>query len=176
MIDDDLFAAFSEPGDSGQDDDPFASLDSSEVEDDPFSSLGFDEDDDDLFSALPPEPPAIMEEPEPEPEWETVEAEEPPTITDERPEWLRELGGFEEEAPAIAQPAAAAAAPPVRSRPERAGGSGLLSNMVGSGPRGMAFGMTAQQRMILSIFLFLDISVLACMLLFAIGAINIGLP
>jgi hypothetical protein len=175
MIDDDLFAAFSEPGDSGQDDDPFASLDSSEVEDDPFSSLGFDDDDDDLFSALPPEPPAIVEEPELEPEWETAEAEEPPTITDERPEWLRELGGFEEEEPATVRPPAAVA-PPVRSRPERAGGSGFLSNMVGSGPRGMAFGMTAQQRMILSIFLFLDISVLACMLLVALDAINIGLP
>jgi len=165
MVDDDLFAAFSEPGDSGEDADPFASLDSVE-EDDPFASFGFDEEDD-LFAPTPPEePPAVQEEPE----WETVVAEEPPPVTDERPDWLRELGGFEDEGATSAPPPAAP-----RARTRQSGG-GLLSNLVGSGPKGMAFGMTAQQRMILSVFLFLDIAVLACMILIAIGAVNIGLP
>ena len=35
------------------------------------------------------------------------------------------------------------------------------------------FGMTAQQRMILSIFLFLDVAVVGCLMLLAIGAIQI---
>jgi hypothetical protein len=37
--------------------------------------------------------------------------------------------------------------------------------------RGRFLGMTAQQRMILSIFLFLDVSVLGCMCLLALGAV-----
>jgi hypothetical protein len=165
MVDDDLFAAFSEPGDSKQDDDPFASLDSTQ-EDDPFGSLGFDEEEDELFAPLPPEePPAVSEEPD----WATVAAEEPPPVTDERPEWLRELGGFEEEEERTPAPA------PTQVRASRSRG-GLMSGLVGSGPKGMALGMTAQQRMILSIFLFLDIAVLACLILIAIGAVNISLP
>lgn len=165
MVDDDLFAAFSEPGDSEQDDDPFASLDSAE-EDDPFASLGFDEADD-LFAPVAPEEPAEADE---EPVWETVAAEEPPPVTDERPDWLRELGGFEEEE-------ARTAPPPVSPRPgAQQSRGGVMSSLVGKGSKGMAFGMTAQQRMILSIFLFLDVAVLACMILIAIGAVNVGLP
>jgi hypothetical protein len=37
--------------------------------------------------------------------------------------------------------------------------------------RGRFLGMTAQQRMILSVFLFLDVSVLGCVCLLALGAI-----
>lgn len=166
MVDDDLFAAFSEPSDSEQDADPFASLDSAK-EDDPFASLGFDEEDD-LFTPLAPaeEPPVMQEE---EPEWATVPAEEPPPVTDERPDWLRELSGFEEEK----KPAPAPVTPRAQASKPR---GGLMSSLTGNGPKGMALGMTAQQRMILSIFLFLDIAVLACMILIAIGAVNIGLP
>jgi hypothetical protein len=165
MVDDDLFSAFSEPSDSEPGDDPFASLDSTK-KDDPFASLGFDEEDDDLFAPLPPEEPPMMSE---EPDLVPVAAEEPPPVTDERPDWLRELGGFEEEEKRAPAPA------PTRVRASQPRG-GLMSNLVGSGQKGMALGMTAQQRMILSIFLFLDIAVLACMLLIAIGAVNIGLP
>jgi hypothetical protein len=168
MVDDDLFAAFSEPGDSEQDDDPFASLDSAE-EDDPFASLGFDEARDDLFAPVPPEEPAPAVADE-EPEWETVAAEEPPPVTDERPDWLRELGGFEEEETQKAPS-------PVTPRPSaQQSRSGVMSGLVGKGSKGMAFGMTAQQRMILAIFLFLDVAVLACVILIAIGAVNVGLP
>jgi hypothetical protein len=39
-------------------------------------------------------------------------------------------------------------------------------------PRTGALGLTAQQRMILSIFLFLDVSMLGCLCLLGIGAIQ----
>ncbi len=73
---------------------------------------------------------------------------------DETPDWLRELGGFEEEEETKAAPARTA-------RKSRAKSSGRK-----------AAGMTPQQRMILSIFLFLDVAVLGCAILFALGVIG----
>lgn len=43
----------------------------------------------------------------------------------------------------------------------------------GSGGERLILGMTAQQRAVLSVFLFLDVSALGCVLLLAAGAISI---
>jgi hypothetical protein len=72
---------------------------------------------------------------------------------EETPDWLRELGGFEEEE--------------TKAAPARTARKGKAKS---SGRR--AAGMTPQQRMILSIFLFLDVAVLGCAILFALGVIS----
>jgi hypothetical protein len=63
---------------------------------------------------------------------------------------------------AEAAPVAAGGKPRARSRPRRQSGGGST-----------VLGMTPQQRMILSIFLFLDVSVLGCLILVSIGAISL---
>lgn len=82
------------------------------------------------------------------------------------PDWLEELGGFEDTdlspSPTTQQPGATGFEP--RARAAR------RSRSRSSGRR--ALGMTPQQRMILSIFLFLDVAVIGFMLLLAIGAIS----
>lgn len=160
MSDDDLFAAFA------SDDDPFSGVD----DDDPFASLGsFD---DDPFESLgAPEADAPEAEPEDVPEDHTSPTMvSSPTVTPSssaRPEWLSELSGFDDEFGD--QPARTST--PAVSRETRS--SSVLSGMVGSGSQGVGFGMTAQQRMILSIFLFLDTAVIGVMILMYIGAINV---
>jgi hypothetical protein len=99
---------------------------------------------------LPDTLPAPEAEPSPEPEPST------PTEPGGRPEWLAELDpglGPLPEDDLVDEPAP-------RSRRRRAAPSGK--------PRAL----TPQQRMLLSIFLFLDIAVLGCFLLLAIGAIS----
>jgi hypothetical protein len=162
MSDDDLFAAFSsgpDPFSDGDDNDPFASLGS--FDDDPFGSLG-----------APDEEKSFDSEPKDIPEVHTsATIVSSPTVTPSsgaRPEWLRELSGFDEEF----------GDRPARSKTKKAvsqekSSSSVLSGMVGSGPQGVGFGMTAQQRMILSMFLFLDTAVIGVLILMYIGAINV---
>ena len=47
-----------------------------------------------------------------------------------------------------------------------------LAALAGTGPKGMALGMTAQQRMVLAVFLFLDVAVLGFLLLYALDVIR----
>jgi hypothetical protein len=180
MEDDDLFAALSGSDDPADDDDLFASLDTPADDETPGDSPALGTDADDPFAALDAvsdddpfapvgAPPATEDD-----AGDLLEADIglPPLVTTEpaeaaRPEWLRELSGFEEEefedepeAPAVPR------APGVLGT--------ILSSLVGRGPQGIGFGMTAQQRMVLSIFLFLDVAAIGCMLLIAIGAVNIG--
>lgn len=146
---DDLFAGFS--NDVLKDvDDPFASLDEA-PDDDLFSHLeATAEDDQDAWRE--PVAPA-----------ETVASDEPlPPLPDAAvPEWLSELGIERDE---IVEDQ-------LKAAPERDTAEPLTA-ISGSGPKGMAFGMTAQQRMILSIFLFLDVAVLGFLLLYALGVIQ----
>ncbi len=150
--DEDLFGGFDEQPLAGEED-PFASLDEL-VDSDPFAGLEAPQEqaafaDADEFNESMPTRPA----------W----ADEQPLAGGETPEWLRELGVGAEEG----ERGGPADAP----RPSRARGSALTA-LAGSGPRGMAFGMTAQQRMVLAIFLFLDVLVFSALILIAIGAIN----
>lgn len=172
--DDDLFGAFSSPDpddpfaslDAAPADDPFASLDAA-GDDDPFSTLTLGSEpqpaaDDDIFGAFGE--PERVDIPESQPDFDESAT---------RPAWLSELdGGFDDDfgaAPVAApRPGAARAAKGTSSARE-----GILAQFVGSGPQGMAFGMTAQQRMVLAIFLFLDVAVIGFMILLAIGAIAI---
>ncbi|MBN1120179.1 MAG: hypothetical protein JXJ17_03815 [Anaerolineae bacterium] len=162
MNDDDLFAAFasdSEPFSDGDDEDPFASLGS--FDDDPFESLGAPEEK--SFDAEPKDIPEVHTSP-------TIVSS--PTTTPSggaRPEWLRELSGFDEEFDD--KPARAKSRK--KSAPREKQSSSVLSGMVGSGPQGVGFGMTAQQRMVLSMFLFLDTAVIGVLILMYIGAINV---
>jgi hypothetical protein len=160
MSDDDLFAAFSSDSDplSDRDDDPFASLGS--FDDDPFDSLGAPEEK--SFGAEPKDIPEVHTSPT------MVSAPTTTPSSGARPEWLRELSGFDEEfddKPASTRSRKAA--------PQKKQSSSILSGMVGSGPQGVGFGMTAQQRMILSMFLFLDTAVIGVLILMYIGAINV---
>jgi len=162
--DDDLFAAFTSGSD---DDDPFASLDSP-GEDDLFSGLGGSND---PFSSLIPD-----EEDEPDlfqPHTDS-EPDSPFSAFDEeeeaRPAWLSELGGDFDESPA---PKKETSAPKRRLKSSGGSEEGLLAQFVGRGPSGYGLGMTAQQRMVLSIFLFLDVTVIGFMLLLVIGAISL---
>jgi len=166
MADDDLFAAFS------SDSDPFSDMD----DDDPFASLGSFDDADPFESLGEPEEKSFDAEQKDVPEDHTS-----PTIVSSptmaptsgaRPEWLSELSGFDEEfgdQPAPSRSRARKAAAPK----EESSGGGFLSGMVGSGSEGVGFGMTAQQRMILSMFLFLDTAVIGVLILMYIGAINV---
>jgi hypothetical protein len=98
---------------------------------------------------LPDAQPVPAPPPEPEPST--------PEEVGGRPEWLAELDpglGAVGEEELVDKPR------PRRSRKKRAAPSGK--------PRAL----TPQQRMLLSIFLFLDIAVLGCFLLLAIGAIS----
>ncbi len=161
MSDDDLFAAFSSDSDplsDGDDNDPFASLGS--FDDDPFESLGAPGEK--SFDGEPKDIPEVHTSP-------TVVSS--PTVTPPggaRPEWLRELSGFDEEfddKPAVARTRKVAT--------QEKKSSSVLSGMVGSGPQGVGFGMTAQQRMILSMFLFFDTAVIGVLILMYTGAINV---
>lgn len=73
-------------------------------------------------------------------------------------------------AAAPAQPAAPKSAPaPAKAKPQVAKKSKKRARRRAQTG---AFGMTAPQRMVLSIFLFLDVAVLGVLILFALGAIN----
>ncbi len=149
--DDDLFSLFSD-GEALPSDDPFASLDATEVEQDPFAD-----------ETLPSMPTSRLEPP-------STAQPAPILSSDEPPEWLRAaLGGLEGEEEEPVSPPPVKASPSARQPRRR-------SSLAGSGPQGRAFGMTAQQRMVLSIFLFLDVTVLAVALLIAIGAISLPIP
>jgi hypothetical protein len=174
--DDDLFAAFSGSEPVPDTDDPFAALDAGIV-DDPFAGLTAARPEEDLFGS--PRAPAGAKAPAAPADADLFPADAPgddvlagfdsglAAADGERPAWLREYGGeFEEEAEEL-EPEE----PKKKGRARRRQGS-VLSKMVGQGPRGVSFGMTAQQRMVLSIFLFLDTAVLGFMVLLAIGAIS----
>lgn len=83
---------------------------------------------------------------------------------DEQPDWLREL----EPQPEASAPAKSVAEKKAPKEPKK---QGRTSRPRKSGGKGM--GLTAQQRMILSLFLFLEVAVIGVLLLFAIGAISI---
>lgn len=95
-----------------------------------------------------------------------------PASGDDAPEWLRELGGLEDSGPATppaGEPVRRAERRPERThqpRPKPAPQTRTKSS------GGLALGLTPQQRMVLSLFLFLDVSVLGFLILLAIGAIN----
>ena len=162
--DDDPLASLSgEPEPAAAPDDPFAALD--DAADDPFASLDA-VDDSDPFAALAATPEPAAPAPAPAPPEPTGVAST--AQGEERPEWLRELGGFEES-----QDPRRAAGIPSPARGGGGGASALLQNFMGRGPHGIAMGMTAQQRMVLSIFLFLDVAAIGCMLLIAIGAVQL---
>ncbi len=152
----DLFGGFSDES-LEEIEDPFASLD--ELGDsDPFANLKAPQDED-LFGAAET---AVIEETRPLQPPETA-PRELPQEGDETPDWLRELGVGTEEA----EFAAASA------EEERAGGSPAAPPQKAARPHRGAFGMTAQQRMVLAIFLFLDVLVLSFLILLVIGAIQI---
>ncbi|HEC22224.1 MAG TPA: hypothetical protein ENI95_04835 [Chloroflexi bacterium] len=125
--------------------------------------------DDDLFGAFSDPTEGAIPENLDMPDWLSGEPEpasepepEPAPSTDEGgvPEWLSELGepppdeDEEEPSPMIGEPETAH-----RERKRRSRSSTFL-------------GLTPQQRMVLSIFLFLDVAVLGFLLLLAIGAIS----
>ncbi len=157
--DDDLFAAFGS-GDPLSDSDLFASLDAPQTGD----AFGGE----DLFGSKPP---AAPPEPPPVPA-ASAPAEPAAPASSDSPDWLKELDSFQDmdmaETQAQAQGQTQVASP---ATAQAAPSSGPLQAMAGTGPRGMAFGMTAQQRMVLAIFLFLDVAVLGCAILVGIGAI-----
>ncbi len=142
-------------GDYGGEDDPFAALDEA-FADDPFREL-----------EATPEREGYVEAPEPPAPARPVE----PLMEDDTPAWLRELGVGEDEFGYIEpeQPA-----PPPEPAAPRAASGGPLTAVTGTGPEGTSFGLTARQRMLLALFLFLDVSVVACGLLYALGAINLN--
>ncbi len=130
-------------------------------------------DDDDLFTPVEPAP---VEEEEDLfsilPEEEPVPAPPEEPDLERRPEWVDAMlagyGGHrlaeEEAAPA---PAPRPRRPDPLSRAIETGGPvGTLATP------GLLFGLTPQQRMILSIFLFIDISLVSCLVLIMIGAIR----
>lgn len=167
MEDDLLFSEFDEEGgeddpfeDFGGEDDPFAALDEG-FADDPFHELEATPEREGYVDAPEVRPPAP---PRPRPA-EPLEDED-----DDTPAWLRELGVGEDEFGYIEpeQPAP----PPEPVAPQVGGGP--MAAVTGTGPEGVAFGMTARQRMLLALFLFLDVSVIACGLLYALGAINLN--
>lgn len=144
---DDLFAGFSNDVLSDVDD-PFASLDEA-ADDDLFSHLEVEEEEEPSETWREPIAPATPDEPL------------PPLPDAAVPEWLSELGIERDE---IVEDQ-------LKIAPERNTAEPLTA-LSGTGPKGMAFGMTAQQRMILSIFLFLDVAVLGFLLLYALGVIQ----
>lgn len=79
----------------------------------------------------------------------------------DQPDWMQELPTAEPAAPpvTIAPKKTMAPARKAKARPRRAGRSSAAF-----------MGMNPQQRMILSVFLFLDVSVLSCLILISIGA------
>jgi hypothetical protein len=84
---------------------------------------------------------------------------------DDQPDWLKELGPQPEVAAPVKSTAEKKKAPkqakkPGRARRSRKSSAGFM-------------GLTPQQRVILSLFLFLEVAVIGVFLLLAIGAINI---
>jgi hypothetical protein len=162
-MDDDLF--FDDLGEEGDEDDPFGEYGG---EDDPFAALD-EAFADDPFRELEatPEREGYVEAPEPPPA--PARPVEPLREDDDTPAWLRELGVGEDEFGYIEpeQPA-----PP--PEPEPSAPRGPMAAVTGTGPEGTSFGLTARQRMLLALFLFLDVSVVACGLLYALGAINLN--
>jgi hypothetical protein len=148
---DDLFDDF------GGEDDPFAALDEA-FADDPFREL-----------EATPEREGYVEVPEytPAPAPQPVE---PPQEEDDddTPAWLRELGVGEDEFGYIEPEQSAPPPEPVTA----SAAPGPLAAVTGTGSEGSSFGLTARQRMLLALFLLLDVGVLACGLLYALGAIN----
>ncbi|HLV45244.1 MAG TPA: hypothetical protein VKY39_09810 [Aggregatilineales bacterium] len=141
-------------------DDPFASLDEAD-EDDLFSQLQTEEED--PFSSLREEGEEV--EAVYEDDYDDLAAlrEEslPPLPEAAVPDWLSELG-IESEDIVEERGSVVVAERDRVSAPAPAASTG-----------GMALGMTAQQRMVLAIFLFLDIAVLGFLLLYAMGAIQL---
>jgi hypothetical protein len=76
--------------------------------------------------------------------------------------------------PTMMGPAATAQPAPPRAAPTPAKPQGATKGKKRARRRAQtgAFGMTPQQRMVLSIFLFLDVAVLGVLILFALGAID----
>jgi hypothetical protein len=100
--------------------------------------------------------------------------EDQPEGGDDSPDWLTELS---DDAPASDPLIADAAIPSFDDEP-RFGDDPLFEGdlptpQAARGGDGMTFGMTAQQRAVLSVFLFLDVSVLGCVLLLAAEKIAI---
>lgn len=152
----DLFGGFSDDP-LEEIEDPFASLDDL-GDSDPFANLKAPQDEG-LFGAAET---AVVEETRPVPLPETAPGGLPQE-GDETPDWLRELGVGTEET----EFAAASA------EEEHTGGYPAAPSRKAARPHRGAFGMTAQQRMVLAIFLFLDVLVLSFLILLVIGAINI---
>ncbi len=158
---DDLFAGFSDDAlDNVRD--PFATLDEAD-DDDIFSRLQADDEpleEDDLWESAPAQT-ATQAAAQPAIDDDLL----PPLPDATAPSWLSELGidepdVIEEEEEVAPEPAA---------KPE----DEPLAAIAGRGPEGRAFGMTAQQRMILAIFLFLDVVVLGFLLLYVLGVIQL---
>jgi hypothetical protein len=145
-------------GDYGGEDDPFAALDEA-FADDPFRELEATPEREGYVEA--PEPPSAPARPV-----------EPLVEDDDTPAWLRELGVGEDDEFGYIEPEPSA--PPPEPAAPRAASGGPLAAVTGTGPEGTSFGLTARQRMLLALFLFLDVSVVACGLLYALGAINLN--
>lgn len=148
----DLFADF---------DDAAAPLETSAAEEDLFALLDSAEDLDPFRELEAVEPPTRAE-PDREPAAPLAPREPlPPPTSDETPDWLRELGiGEGEDLAPLDEPAAEVSRQPRRARRTAAPATN------------MAFGMTASQRLILAVFLFIDVAVLGLLALYAVGAVN----
>ena len=148
---DDLLSGFSDEK-LEEVEDPFAALDEID-EDDFFTRLQSegDEFDDELF-----------EEQRPEPARAAADEALPPLPDTPVPEWLSTLGIESEEI--VERRDEAEADIDEDAEP--------LAALAGTGPKGMALGMTAQQRMVLAVFLFLDVAVLGFLLLYALDVIR----
>ena len=84
---------------------------------------------------------------------------------DDQPEWLRDLGVQSEEA-------APAGSPPKQAKKEKEKKKKKPARR-SKKSSGNLMGLTAQQRMILALFLFLEVTVISILALVIIGAINI---
>lgn len=164
---DDLYELFGKQEEEDESQDFLSGLIEPE-EEDFFSSLKTAKDDD-LFTPVQYEPieePEIVEPDEEIDGWDIPVGME--DQKDDRPEWVNEVmegADFELEEDQPGQP--------ISKKPSAIGTFFKTGGFIGKlASNDEAFGLTPQQRMILSIFLFVDVAILGCILLVLTGTIR----
>jgi len=143
------------------------------MDDDLFSAFGASDEEDDLYRPVTSQP-AAGSEPTEEDDLFAILGEEirpepaAPSVSrdaDDRPEWVAAaLADME------AQEEQPAARPAPRPRtPTFLDTGGPVGDLA---TPGLLFGLTPQQRLILAVFLLIDVAILGCLLLVGIGAIQ----